>query len=153
MNGTDHETKALNYLKWANYFFHVCKGKSKSGRPLLHSLSTMSSAPYNTSVDFSSWESSAPSRTRRANLTVQQKSNIQRYQKMDQHYNHPQNIDIQEENGENNNTTTNSERKKKIWRSFWRYMKEAWTGVISGTGSIPNNVVRVKAIEEYQKEP
>ena len=55
------------------------------------------------------------------------------------HQNHPQ-LDIQEENGENNNTTSNSERKKKIWRSFWRYMKEAWTGVISGTGSTSNNV-------------
>ena len=108
----------------------MCVGKSKSGRPLLRSVSTMS-APYNTSVDFSSWESSAPSRARRANLTVQLK---REYKKMDQNCPQQTQLEIEEENMGENNNATSSERKKKIWRSFWRYMKEAWTGVISGTG-------------------
>ena len=97
--------------------------KARPTRP--HRLST---ATRNASVDFSSWESSVPSRTRRANFIVAQKSRLYRQsmEEEDQYNNGIQN----ETNGNNNE----AESKKKMWRSFVRYMKEAWTGVISGTG-------------------
>ena len=104
----------------------LSKGARRPTRPLLHRLST---ATRNASVDFSSWESSVPSRTRRANFIVAQKSRIYR-QSMEEEDQF--NNAIQQNNGNNNEADERS--KKKVWRSFVRYMKEAWTGVISGTG-------------------
>ena len=100
-------------------------------RPLLHRLSNTT---RNASVDFSSWESSVPSRTRRANFIVAQKSRIYR-QSMELEEQNLEQFRAHNDDGENeNNNADESTRKKKVWRSFVRYMKEAWTGVISGTG-------------------
>ena len=102
-------------------------------RPLLHRLSTTTTR--NASVDFSSWESSLPSRTRRANFIVEQKSRIYRKSmELEEQANLEQFRSNNAGDENENNNADESTRKKKMWRSFVRYMKEAWTGVISGTG-------------------
>ena len=35
---------------------------------------------------------------------------------------------------EASNDSMQGQDKKDLWRRFWKYMKEAWTGVISGSG-------------------